>query len=84
MSSKQKIWISKYALSKAGITEHLSEIKKGSAYPGDPFASFTSFVMGIDAHETKEAACDAAEKQRVKKIASLKKQLAALEKLSFS
>jgi hypothetical protein len=38
----------------------------------------------VDAHETKEGACAAAEKQRVKKIASLKKQLSALKKLRFS
>lgn len=79
---KKKVWVTKYALS-AGITEHMAEIKDGAAYPGAPFASFIGFTMGKDAHETREAAVAAAEKQRQKKIASVKKQLAALEKLAF-
>ena len=83
MAEKTKVWITKYALSQ-GITEHMAEIKEGSAYPGAPFMSFYGFVIGKDAHLTREEAVAAAEKQRQKKIASVKKQLTALEKLSFA
>lgn len=76
------VWISRYALSN-GITEHNAEIRDARAYPGAPFASFAGFTLGKDAHETREAAVEAAEKQRIKKIASVKKQLAKLEKLTF-
>ena len=76
------IWISKYALS-AGITKHDAEVKDGSAYPGSPFMSYVSFKLGKDAHETLEGAVCAAEAQRVKKIAALKKQTARLEKMRF-
>ena len=76
------IWISKYALS-AGITKHDAEVKYGSAYPGAPFMSYVSFKLGKDAHETLEGAVRAAEAQRVKKIAALKKQIAKLEKMRF-
>lgn len=80
---KKTVWISKYALS-GGIAEHTAEIRNGSAYPGAPFASFVGFTMGKDAHETREAAIAAAEKQRVKKIASMEKQLAKLKNLCFA
>ena len=52
---KQKVWISKYALS-GGIKEHEAEVRNGSAYPGAPFMSFTGFVLGKDAHFTKAEA----------------------------
>ena len=79
---KKRIWISKYALS-AGITEHEATITDGYAYPGHPFMSFTSFKIGKDAHETKEGAIQAADVMRKKKIASLTKQIADLEKMTF-
>ena len=79
---KQKVWISKYALTD-GVKEYEAEINEGSAYPGHPFMSFIGFKMGVDAHETKESAIAAAEKMRIKKIASVKKQLAKLEALRF-
>lgn len=82
MPTKTKVWISKYALSE-GITEHMAEIRNGAAYPGAPFASFIGFTIGKDAHETREAAVAAAGKQRVKKIAAVKKQLAKLEAMVF-
>lgn len=76
------VWISKYALS-TGITKHDAEIRGDDAYPGSPFMSFVSFRIGKDAHETKEGAIRAAEVQRLKKIAALKKQLAKLESMQF-
>lgn len=80
---KMKVWITKYALSE-GITEHEATVINGQAYPGDPFSPFIGFVMGRDAHDTPEGAVVAAMKARAKKICSLKKQLAKLEKMTFS
>lgn len=80
-----KIWISKYALSD-GITEHECEPPNdGSAYvyPGAPFAGYIGFTLGREAHTTPEEAAKAAEAARVKKIASVRKQIAKLEKLTF-
>lgn len=79
---KTKVWVSKYALA-GGITEHEAEIREGFAYPGAPFMSFTGFAMGKEAHDTREGAVAAAENMRLKKIISVKKQLAKLEKLRF-
>ena len=39
--------------------------------------------MGKDAHDTREGAIRAAEEQRIKKIAALKKQIAKLESMRF-
>lgn len=80
--TKQKIWISKYALS-GGITEHEAEIRGDNAFPGAPFMSFTYFKMGRDAHLTREEAVAAAHAARKKKIASIKKQITKLEELKF-
>ena len=80
-----KIWISKYALS-GGITEHECEHPKADGayvYPGKPFAGYVGFKLGRDAHTTPEEAAKAAEAARTKKIASLRKQIAKLEKMSF-
>jgi hypothetical protein len=80
-----KIWISKYALS-GGITEHeCSPPNDGSDYvhPGKPFATYVSFKLGRDAHTTREDAVKAADAARIKKIASMRKQIAKLEKLTF-
>lgn len=77
-----KVFISKYALS-SGITEHEAEMRGNRAYPGAPFASFSGFDLGKDAHETLEGAIAAADASRLKKIASVKKQLAKLERMTF-
>lgn len=77
-----KIWISKYALS-TGITEHEADIRDGYAHPGAPFMAFTAFKIGTDAHESLDLAVAAAERARTKKIASLKAQIAKLERMKF-
>lgn len=80
-----KIWISKYALS-SGITEHECDPPKNGSdrvYPGEPFAGYVSFTLGHDAHATREDAAKAADAVRIKKIASMRKQISKLEKLSF-
>lgn len=80
-----RVWISKYALS-GGITEHDCEPPEGEdryVRPGAPFMSYVSFKLGAEAHETREEAVKAAHAARVKKIASLHKQIAKLEKMTF-
>lgn len=44
---------------------------------------FTSYRLGRDVHETEAAAKAAAEAMRKKKVASLQKQIAQLEKMTF-
>lgn len=79
-----KIWISKYALS-GGITEHECDPPKDGSYYVYPRGEteYVSFKLGRDAHATPEEAAQAAEAARVKKIASMRKQIAKLEKLTF-
>lgn len=78
-----KMWISRYALS-SGICEKEGSIFHGAS--GDFFSGDINgfYAIGVHAHETREAALVAAEAMRIKKIASLKKQISKLEKLDFS
>lgn len=86
---KQKVYITKYALT-AGITENEAEVKPScyndSIYYAsvvDNYGGFTSYRVGTDAFYTLEEAVNNAEKKRLKKIESLKKQIVKLEKLKF-
>ena len=77
----EKIWVTKYALSK-GIFE-----TEGEAVGEGLFKAHKQYDYfhgeGRDWHRTKESAIVRAENMRIAKIASLKKQIAKLEKLSF-
>lgn len=81
-----KVWITKYALT-TGIYEaeveetHCASMVSLRTAPG----SFSQYFHGEgkDWHRTKESAVARAESMRIKKIASLKKSLAAFEKLRF-
>lgn len=80
----EKVFITKYALTKgilekeAGICDygngHIRAYVKGE---------FSSYSLGKEAFRTREQAMERAEKMRLKKIASLKKQIEALEKMKF-
>jgi hypothetical protein len=79
----QKLWLSKYAL-----TDGVKEVEsKCAESAGEKYISlvgwWNSFRMGREIWLTKAEAIAAAEAMRVKKIASLRKQIAKLEKLSF-
>lgn len=80
----EKVFITKYALTK-GILEKEAEIcDYGNGHirayvKGD----FSSYSLGKVCFKTKEQAIEKAEKMRLKKIASLKKQIEALEKMKF-
>jgi len=80
----EKVFITKYALTK-GILEKEAEIcDYGNghirAYVKEEFSSYS---LGKECFKTKEQAMERAEKMRLKKIASLKKQIEALEKMKF-
>jgi hypothetical protein len=75
-------WLTTYALS-SGIEKiqgNVSEWDSRCVYAQDWSSSCR---LGVNVHETEEAARKAAESARLKKIASLRKQIEKLEKLSF-
>ena len=76
---KVTMWISKYALSKGRIPAVVGTVSDRYFRVG--LQGF--YVIGLDANSTREAALEAAEAMRIKKIASLKKQIAKLEKMKF-
>lgn len=80
----EKIFITKYALTK-GILEKEVEIRDyGYGYEiAYAKGEFSSYSLGKEAFRTREQAMERAEKMRLKKIASLKKQIEALEKMKF-
>lgn len=77
-------YITKYALT-SGIKEMpIRKIDDGMVVVGDPHGlNGVSYFHGKDWHRGINAAKARAEQMRVKKIASLRKQIAALEKLEF-
>ena len=80
----EKVFITKYALTK-GILEKEAEIYDyGNGHiRAYVKGEFSSYPLGKVCFKTKEQAMERAEKMRLKKIASLKKQIEALEKMKF-
>ena len=78
-----KRYVTKYALT-AGIEE--MNLRPSNVAPGMlcPTNGFSNFYEGKDAFENRSDAVNNAEKQRLRKIASLRKQIEKLEKLRFS
>jgi hypothetical protein len=80
-----KAYITKHALTKGIYTVEI-ETDNVSSFDMDEILCFKGnyFIgKGVEWHLTKEAAINKAEEMRLKKIASLKKQLAKMEALSF-
>jgi hypothetical protein len=82
-----KVYITKYSLTQ-GI-EEIEATECGERYPGmieTRENGYTAYYHGEGRqwHRSKEAAVEKAEKMRLAKIASLKKQIAKLEKLTFN
>lgn len=80
----EKVFITKYALT-IGVLEKEAQIYDWGhgyerAYVKEEFSSFS---LGKEAFRTREQAMERAEKMRLRKIASLKKQIEALEKMKF-
>lgn len=82
MSHKITVWITKYALTSgifAGNAEQDSPSMISLKRPG----RMQEYFHGNDWHDSERGAISRAEEMRVKKIASLRKSIAKLEKLKF-
>lgn len=77
-----KAWITKYALTE-GIFSVDTEIIDGDKAISYVLHGSRSFSHGNDWHTNKNIANKRAEVMRVTKIASLKKQIIKLEKMTF-
>lgn len=78
-----KVFITKYALS-SGIKEIEAEIIKSDYHNVEyVYYDYQSFSIGSNAFLNKADALKKAEEMRKKKIASLKKQISKLEKMTF-
>ena len=83
MQERFKAWVTRYALSD-GILKGEAEVKGGDGiWFYRPDGSWPFLVSGTDWHRTEEAAIQRAEEMRVRKIASLRKQIAKLEAMTF-
>lgn len=84
--STKTYYLTKYALSSNGVITTFTATDGPSEYgyikPDGP--GWHSFKFGVAVHETPDSAIAAAEAARIKKISSLKKQITALEKLTFT
>jgi len=87
MSELKKVFITKYVLTQ-GMREEMMEVEenpehfKKSCF-GKTQGGYMEGFYNDDFHLTKEEALADAEKRRVRKIESLKKQISKLEKMSF-
>ena len=78
-----KVWISKYALT-TGLYE--AEVDPSNTCSGSVYDKKTTAFYhgeGREWHRTKEDAIKRAEEMRIKKIASLTKQIQKLENMKF-
>ena len=84
-----KVFISKWALT-GGIKEAGGIIVRGLSKTeyfkqgGPSSAARPLLIVGKDVHATREAAVEAAEFLRARKLASLRRQIAKIEELDFS
>ena len=83
-----KVFISKWALT-GGIKEAGGLIVRGSS--GTEYfkqacggAAAPLLTVGKDVHKTREAAVEAAEFLRARKLASLRRQISKIESISFA
>ena len=80
----EKVFITKYALTKGILEKEAERCDYGYEYEiAYVIGEFSSYSVGKEAFRTREQAMERAEKMRLKKIASLKKQIEALEKMKF-
>ncbi len=78
-----KIWVTKYALTK-GIYPVVAHIEDdGYAAHTHGLEPYPSYYAAGTWYLTKEEALEKAEEQRLKRIKSLKKQLAKLQKMEI-
>jgi polyhydroxyalkanoate synthesis regulator phasin len=77
-----KVWVTKYAMSGIGVIP--CEEARYSKVETTVAVGSAFFLHGDDWHTTPEAAIARAEEMRTRKLASLKKQIAKLEAMTFS
>lgn len=82
MADPITVFVSKYALAGEIVTREVWE--NGDGWVVERGKYFNSFKVGRDAHLTADEAIAAAKEARAKKVASLKKQIAKLEKRDFA
>ena len=84
-----KAYVSKYALT-GGVSEVEGAIvtgRSGAKYfkrAGQRYTHHQLLTVGKDVHETREAAVEAAEFLRARKLASLRRQISKIESISFA
>lgn len=81
--SMPEMWLSKYALADGLKLVAMRKVDDKYAFPAEGPFVWTCFRVGAEAHHSKANAIAAAEAMRVKKIASLEKQLAKLKAMKF-
>ena len=83
MSEMTKVWVSKYALTAGVIAADVRVDEDGYAvFSGDKIFGYT-VLSRSQWHRTEAEAIARAEEMRVKKIASLEKQIAKLRAMKF-
>lgn len=75
-----KVWVTKYALTKGILCQEVEDCGEGMVKTTD---SWAAYYHKNEWHKTREAAVVQAEDMRKRKLASLEKQIAKLEKLRF-
>lgn len=78
-----KVFISKYALTTGIFDVYDAEQSGDRMICFKSCAGYLQYVHKPHWHETKQEAIEKAENMRLKKIASLKKQIEKLEKMRF-
>lgn len=84
ITTMAKVFITKYALT-AGVKEIETDIIR-DRFENEEYViddSYSYFRIGTNAFTDKSEALKKAEEMRIRKIASLRKQIEKLEKLSF-
>lgn len=77
-----KIYVTKYALT-SGISEHDAEISSGGDMASFRENGYPHYYHGDDFHLTLDEALKRAEEMRIKKLASLNKQIEKISALKF-
>jgi hypothetical protein len=75
-------WVTKHALTR-GILTVDAEVYDDGCISWRGSSMFVQYAHGKDWHRTQAAALARAEEMRAKKIASLRKKIAALKRLQF-
>lgn len=75
-------WVTKYALTQGIFRKDLERVQEEYASSHTPGEHYF-LKIGVECFESQEDALIAAEAMRLKKIESLKKQIAKLEKIVF-